>query len=328
ISFLARLCGLGGISDRIRDIIARIRAPIERAMDRVADWIRRTGQRFLSRALGGDPNATPQQRLDRGLTEATAAINRLSGSAIGEAVIRPVLGAIRLRHNLQSLEPVRDGNVWAVDGVVNPRGRGRSNKQVAAPGGAAAAPGAGTVASPFELVWPKRRLSSYSPLWLVPRNVANGRTYSQAQLQGMPGAVQFQPAARRALFASGETIGVTTGYRTQPNWPTPPFGPAPNSRPSSLPKLESFKDKLREHGYDRERGVDGGETDADHVCELQMVGPTGDTFENLWPLNSSENRSSGSTLSNTEVTLPDGATRRIRDLPRQAYYFRIRSFSR
>ncbi|HWA26491.1 MAG TPA: DUF4157 domain-containing protein, partial [Lacunisphaera sp.] len=47
ISFLARLCGLGGISDRIRDIIARIRAPIERAMDRVADWIRRTGQRFL-----------------------------------------------------------------------------------------------------------------------------------------------------------------------------------------------------------------------------------------------------------------------------------------
>ena len=39
ISFLARLIGLGGISDTIRNIIARIRAPIDRALDRVVDWI-------------------------------------------------------------------------------------------------------------------------------------------------------------------------------------------------------------------------------------------------------------------------------------------------
>lgn len=47
-------------------------------------------------------------------------MNRLSGSRIGIAVIRPVLAVIRLRHNMQQLEPVaRDGR-WAVRGVVNP----------------------------------------------------------------------------------------------------------------------------------------------------------------------------------------------------------------
>ncbi len=39
ISFLARLIGLGGISERIREIIRRIQATIERALERVVDWI-------------------------------------------------------------------------------------------------------------------------------------------------------------------------------------------------------------------------------------------------------------------------------------------------
>jgi hypothetical protein len=54
ISFLARLIGLGGISDTIRNIVARIRAPIDRALDRVVDWIaaqaRRLGRAVVSGA--------------------------------------------------------------------------------------------------------------------------------------------------------------------------------------------------------------------------------------------------------------------------------------
>jgi len=130
ISFLARLIGLGGISDRIRDIIARIRAPIERAMDRVADWIQRTGRRFLSRALGGDPNATPQQRLQAAMTDAGAAVRRLSGSAIGLAVLRPVLALVRTRHNLTSLEAVPRNGEWILVGRVNPTQEFPSGKRV------------------------------------------------------------------------------------------------------------------------------------------------------------------------------------------------------
>jgi hypothetical protein len=50
ISFLARLIGLGGISDTIRNLVARIRAPVDRALDRVVDWLVAQARR-LGRAV-------------------------------------------------------------------------------------------------------------------------------------------------------------------------------------------------------------------------------------------------------------------------------------
>ncbi len=66
ISFLARLLGLGGISTTIRNIIARIRRPIDRAIDRIVDWIGRQARRLVSRVRGGaggaaDPDAVKAQ---------------------------------------------------------------------------------------------------------------------------------------------------------------------------------------------------------------------------------------------------------------------------
>ena len=56
ISFLARLLGLGGIGDTIRNILARVRAPVERAIDRVVAWIvaqaRRLGTAVAGAARG------------------------------------------------------------------------------------------------------------------------------------------------------------------------------------------------------------------------------------------------------------------------------------
>jgi hypothetical protein len=70
ISFLARLLNLSGISPRIREIIQRVRRPIDQALDRVVDWIvaqaRRLGRARLSnivssgsgqRRATGDPLA-------------------------------------------------------------------------------------------------------------------------------------------------------------------------------------------------------------------------------------------------------------------------------
>ncbi len=140
----------------------------------------------------------------------------------------------------------------------------------------------------------------------------------------MAGAEEFRPGAPRAPFG-GSSIGVTGAFATVSG---KTYGPAPNPRPSSLPQLEAFKRLLRQHGYDRARGDDEGTTDADHVSELQMAGPPGDAFENLWPLNYSENRSSGSTLSQTRVTPPNGTPTAIRDLPARSSYFKIRRFLR
>ena len=52
ISFLARLLGLGGIGDTIRNILARVRAPVERSIDRVVAWIVTQARRVGSAAAG------------------------------------------------------------------------------------------------------------------------------------------------------------------------------------------------------------------------------------------------------------------------------------
>jgi hypothetical protein len=83
-----------------------------------------------SRALGGDPNASPQQRLQNGLREGTTAVNRLSGNRVGIALIRPVLMAIRLRHNMQRLDAEPRNGRWAVVGMVNPTGAELTEKLV------------------------------------------------------------------------------------------------------------------------------------------------------------------------------------------------------
>ncbi len=131
ISFLARIAGLGRVSDAVTNIINRVRAPIDRALDRVVAWIQNAARSFLSRLLGGNPNAPPAERLQNGLREGTQAVNRLSGSRVGLAVINPVLTAIKIRHNMRSLEAQPRGTRWAVVGEVNPRDETMTEKLVA-----------------------------------------------------------------------------------------------------------------------------------------------------------------------------------------------------
>src|SRR5438128_12178246 len=53
ISFVARILGLGGISDTIRNIINRIRQLIDRALDRVVEWIVTQARRLGSAIMRG-----------------------------------------------------------------------------------------------------------------------------------------------------------------------------------------------------------------------------------------------------------------------------------
>lgn len=131
IGFFAQLIGLGGISGTIRDTIARLRAPIDRALDRVVDWIvaqaRRLGRAVAQAGVPQDPN----ERLRLALTTGTAAIRRLPGSRVGRAVVNALLPAIRARYGLTALEAeVRDGTWW-LNAAINPRSTLNSGKPMA-----------------------------------------------------------------------------------------------------------------------------------------------------------------------------------------------------
>jgi len=123
ISFLARIAGLGRVSDAVVSIVERVRAPIGRAFDRVVDWIvaqaRRLGRFVAQAGVPQDPN----ERLRLGMQAAVAAVNRFAGRRVGAAILNPLLSAIRVRYGFQSLTVVPQEGRWLVDGEVNPRRR-------------------------------------------------------------------------------------------------------------------------------------------------------------------------------------------------------------
>ncbi|MCU0348063.1 MAG: DUF4157 domain-containing protein, partial [Saprospiraceae bacterium] len=127
ISFLARIAGLGRISDAVRGIIQRIRQPIDRALDRVVNWLVGMARRFVRGVAQAGVPQDPNDRLRLGMAAAVGAVNRFAGRSVGKLVLTPLLSAIRIRYGFQSLEAVEDEGYWSVDGVVNPRNRRRTS---------------------------------------------------------------------------------------------------------------------------------------------------------------------------------------------------------
>jgi hypothetical protein len=63
ISFLARLVGLGKVSDAVVNIVNKIRAPIDKALDKVVEWVVNTAKKIgkLLSGRGGGPTVTAGQ---------------------------------------------------------------------------------------------------------------------------------------------------------------------------------------------------------------------------------------------------------------------------
>jgi len=122
ISFLAGFIGLGKIADKVMNIInTKVRAPIDKALDKVVDWIATTAKRlgrFVAQA--GVPQ-DPNERLRLGVRAAKAAVNRFAGKGVREAILSPLLAGIKVRYGLETLRVVPAGRAWSVEGVVNPR---------------------------------------------------------------------------------------------------------------------------------------------------------------------------------------------------------------
>ncbi|MFO1433891.1 MAG: DUF4157 domain-containing protein [Candidatus Competibacteraceae bacterium] len=133
ISFLARLAGLGKVSDAVVNIINRVRAPIDRALDRVVEWIVAMAKKLFAKVFG-KKDASPEElskRLDRGLNAAQTVVNRFAGKRVAEKILHPLLATVRLAYRMQSLEVFPRGQIWFVRGTVNPGAERSSEAYIA-----------------------------------------------------------------------------------------------------------------------------------------------------------------------------------------------------
>ena len=139
IAFLASLLGLGGISGKIRSIIEKVRAPVNRAIDwvinKAVQLVKAAGkllrgekdkeqnQDKMSKDLGPDER-TEQQKQDA----VNAAIHKsqqlMEQSGESAKEVEAGLPAIQSEYRLESLQLMQtDQGTYYVEAVLNPRGQ-------------------------------------------------------------------------------------------------------------------------------------------------------------------------------------------------------------
>ncbi len=119
ISFLARFAGLGKVSDAVLKLIAKVRAPIDKGLDKVVAWIvaqaRKLGK-FIAQA--GVPH-DPKERLRLASRAAVAAAKTLRGT-ITAGALNAAFGAIKVRYGLTSISAFQKSGAWYVRARINP----------------------------------------------------------------------------------------------------------------------------------------------------------------------------------------------------------------
>ncbi|MDH4322532.1 MAG: DUF4157 domain-containing protein [Betaproteobacteria bacterium] len=270
LDFLARFIGLGDVAGQVQTAIRNLQARVDQMLDRAVDWIRRQASSLASRALGGDPTAPPAQRLQNGLREGVAAVNRLSGSRIGIALIRPLLGAIRLRHHMQSLEAIAIGGRWVIRGVVNPTADSQTEKQ-ADEGNVDDWP-TGSAVDPIPIKWFKPRDGFYPTI-----RIRGGA--ERTPRQGILLPEIDRTAARNLVVLNENFMAVDDKIRRRPRG-------SENVKNQIRAHLDKLLELSPSHA-DRIFFDDSGGYAVDHIRDLTWSGADDDG--NLWPLASAKN---------------------------------------
>jgi len=137
INFLAGFAGLGRIADKVLGVIKKIQSVIDKALDKLVDWIVGAAKRLFAKAFGKDKkdNRTPEQQ-QKALSDAVAEADRmLEDDQTPADQVRKQLGAIKTKYALTSLTlnsaPGQDGEETdQVEAKINPSKTGPPVKKL------------------------------------------------------------------------------------------------------------------------------------------------------------------------------------------------------
>ncbi|WP_147414559.1 HNH endonuclease signature motif containing protein [Rhodococcus rhodochrous] len=336
IGFLASVLGVGGIGKKIREIVETLQKPVNKAVDAVIKYglkiagplIRKAKgitSKVKAKILGGDDSPQGKQnRLDAGMRSAVATADRFSGKIVGEQVLRPALGAIRIRYGLATLEPVRQGEHWAIHGEVQRAvASTRARAAPPAPGAAAVSgpvvPSGRTPADPIGMFW-------YKPPGAYPASIVlNGERFffTEPEWLEVPASAGLADLRRHARTdrhgREWIRIGIGSSSSNLPRigrvWPRVRVGEVRGGVAQA-----QFRELLQLCGYA------GPAYEADHVRDLQWGGR--DEYDNLWPLDPARNNAANQIL-NQMVTYR-AADGRVLQVPLRVtplnLHFRIDAF--
>lgn len=132
ISFLAGFAGLGKVADKVMGVLNRVRAMIDKGLDRLVEWIVTAAKKVFTTLFGAkdkkpDARTAAQKEADlqRGIAEANTLI---ANKELSLDEVRAGLGQIKQRYGLSILEVRKESETPSeendyVYGEVNPTGK-------------------------------------------------------------------------------------------------------------------------------------------------------------------------------------------------------------
>ncbi len=295
IGFLASLIGLGGISQKIKDIIKSIQEKVESALSKLVNFIVGKVKGLLGKDKEGKSGKaeTPEERWDNGIKGVKGAVAQLEKEGASEEKINVQLPKWTTDFGFKKLSLDTKVTPWIIEGEMNPHGT------VSSVSGTAKTPTGKTRDDPIPMIWYKP-VEEYPDAIVLRGKMGDevirfGKTKefeipNMDALIGIPGGA----ALRRYVIGQKIEVGVYPQFIPVINktiWKRVPSARIGENQPA-------FRALLKAHGYDMSaRGED-----VDHVKDLQFEGF--DDFPNLWPLKSSVNQRSREFL-NQKVTYKD-----------------------
>jgi len=126
ISFLAGFLGLGKITDKIKGVIEKVRASVDKAIDAVINWIVTKAKAMFGKLFSNDKkNALDpeiQKKLDIGLAAIDEAeLPHKKEGKLAEEDAKQVASLVKSKHPVfKSMNVVQNGDHWQYEFVVNP----------------------------------------------------------------------------------------------------------------------------------------------------------------------------------------------------------------
>lgn len=326
ISFLARIAGLGRVTDAVTNVINQVRQPIDRALTRVVEWIvtqaRRLGRLVVGAARRAFSWWQARQQFRVGSeshsiyfagSETNATLTVASNPTTAQRFIDGLparvrngkareIAAVQQLGEIARLRRSGVGDAATSDAISQAVGR----IAVLLPTLLAEEGDFATSASPLPMAYPKPTYTSYPDIHIAPgvgrripqRVLAQGvaavrAELTEAEARAWDGVILLYRASERRALPGGPTVGVTAPYQVR-------TGMLILLAPGRTSGGGLINRAFEPFGYRAQQdGMDG-----DHLVEMQLGGPN--ILENLWPLQASENRSGGSRTASMSFTLPDG----------------------
>jgi hypothetical protein len=131
VSFLARIAGLGSVTDAVTKLVAEVQGRVDKALDFAISWIVEKAKSLLAGSMGKkdtkDERTEEQKLADlrHAMSEGAAALKGTSSTA----KVRKLLTSIQAKYNLTSLVLVTDKKIGKketdhIEGTINPEIKG------------------------------------------------------------------------------------------------------------------------------------------------------------------------------------------------------------